>query len=50
MSDAVCQIDPSFSFQPVLHNWNNRHLGMYYLVCEMVLIKDPLVLTGMNGP
>ena len=33
-----------FSFQAVLHDWCNIGRGMRYLVCEMVHIKEPLLL------
>ena len=33
-----------FSFQPVHHNWCNKSCGMCYPVCEMVHIKEPLLL------
>ena len=33
-----------FSFQPVLHNWCNKGCDMYYPVCGMLYIKDPLLL------
>ena len=32
-----------FSFQPVLHDWCNKSRGMYYPVCEMMHIKQPLL-------
>ena len=41
------QINPSvnyFSFHPVLHDWCTKGHGMCYPVCEMVHIKDPLLL------
>ena len=41
------QINPSwsyFSFQPVLHDWCNKGHGMYYSVCGMMHIKEPLLL------
>ena len=37
-------------FQPVLHNWYNRGCGMYYPVCGMMHIKEPLLLIGMSSP
>ena len=46
------RIDPSwctmsyFSFQPVLHVWCNKGRGIYYPVCEVVHIKDSLLLIG----
>ena len=38
------------SFQPVLHDWCNRGFGMYYPVCGMVHIKEPLLLIGKSSP
>ena len=35
-----------FSFQPVLHDWCNKGCGMYYPVCGMMHIKEPLLLIG----
>ena len=47
------RIDPSwvdplsyFSFQPVLHDWSR---AMCYAVCEMVHIKEPLLLIGKSS-
>ena len=39
-------VDPLsyFSFQPVIHDWCNKGCGMYYPVCGMVHIKEPLLL------
>ena len=39
-------VDPLsyFSFQPVLHDWCNKGRGMCYPVCEIVHIKEPLLL------
>ena len=39
-------VDPLsyFSFQPVLHDWCNKGHGMWYPVCGMVHIKEPLLL------
>ena len=39
-------VDPLsyFSFQPVLHDWCNNGCGMYYPVCGMMHIKEPLLL------
>ena len=39
-------VDPLsyFSFQPVPHGWCNKGRGMYYPVCGMVHIKEPLLL------
>ena len=51
------RIDPSwvdplsyFSFQPMLHNWCNKGRGMYYPVCGMMHIKEPLLLIGKSSP
>ena len=38
-----------FSFQPVLHDWCNKGRGMYYPVCGMMHIKEPLLLTGKSN-
>ena len=37
-------VDPLsyFSFQPVLHDWCNKGRGMYYPVCGMMHIKEPI--------
>ena len=50
------RIDPSwggpielFSFQPVLHDWCNKGRGMYYPVCGMMHIKEPLLLIRKNS-
>ena len=45
-------VDPLsyFSFQPVLHDWCNKDHGMYYPVCGMVHIKEPLLLIGKSCP
>ena len=45
-------VDPLsyFSFQPVLHNWCNKGHGMYYPVCGMMHIKEPLLLIGKSSP
>ena len=45
-------VDPLsyFSFQPVLHDWFNKDSGMYYPVCEMMHIKNPLLLIGKSSP
>ena len=44
-------VDPLsyFSFQPVLYNWCNKGCGMFYPVCGMVHIKEPLLLIGKNN-
>ena len=38
-----------FLFQLVLHDWCNKGCGMYYPVCGMVHIKDPLMLIGNSS-
>ena len=43
------RIDDSW-FQPLLHDWCNQGCGMYYPVCGMVHIKEPLLLIGKNSP
>ena len=45
-------VDPLsyFSFQPVLHDWYNKGRGMYYPVCGMVHIKEPLLLIEKGSP
>ena len=44
-------VDPLsyFSFQPVLHNWCNKGCGICYPVCEMVHIKEPLLLINKSS-
>ena len=44
-------VDPLsyFSIQPVLHDWCNKGCGMYYPVCGMVYIKEPLLLIGKSN-
>ena len=37
------------SFQPVLQDWCNKDCGMYYSVCGMMLIKEPLLLIGKSS-
>ena len=45
-------VDPLsyFSFQPVLHDWCNKRCVMYYPVCGMMHIKEPLLLIGKSSP
>ena len=45
-------VDPLsyFSFQPVLHDWCNKGSGMYYPVCGMVHVKEPLLLIRKSSP
>ena len=38
-----------FSLQPVLHDWCNKGRGMYYPVCGMMHIKEPLLLIGNSS-
>ena len=38
-----------FLFQPVLHDWCNKGRGMYYPVCGMVHIKEPLLLIDKSS-
>ena len=44
-------VDPLsyFSFQPVLHDWCNKGRGMYYPVCGIVHIKEPLLLIDKSS-
>ena len=44
-------VDPLsyFSFQPVLHDWCNKGRGMWYPVCGMVHIKEPLLLIDKSS-
>ena len=37
-------------FQPVLHDWCNKGHGMYYPVCAMMHIKEPLLLIAKHNP
>ena len=39
-----------FSFQPVLHDWCNKGRGMFYPVCGMMHIKEPLLLIRKSSP
>ena len=45
------RVDPLsyFSFQAVLHDWCNKGRGMYYPVCGMLHIKEPLLLIGKSS-
>ena len=38
-----------FSFQPVLHDWCDKGRGMYYPICGMMHIKEPLLLIGRSS-
>ena len=44
-------VDPLsyFSFQPVLHDSCSKCRGMYYPVCGMMHIKEPLLLIGKSS-
>ena len=37
-----------FLFQPVIHDWCNKVHGMWYPVCGMMHIKEPLMLIRKN--
>ena len=37
-------VDPLSYFQPVLHDWCNKGLGMCYPVFGMIPIKEPVLL------
>ena len=37
-----------FSFQSVFHDWCNKGRGMYYPVCGLMHIKEPLLLIGKS--
>ena len=39
-----------FSVQPVLHNWYNKHCGMYCPVSGMEHVKDLLLLIKKSNP
>ena len=39
-----------FTFQLVIHYWFNKGRGMYYSVCGMMHIKEPLLLIGKSSP
>ena len=45
-------VDPFsyFSLQPVLHDWGNKGRGMYYPVCGVMHIKEPLLLIEKSSP
>ena len=44
-------VDPLgyISFQPVPHDWCNKGCGICYPVCEMMHIKEPLLLIGKSS-
>ena len=50
-SDRSFLVNPLryFSFQPVLHDSYNKGRGMYYPVCGMVHIKEPLLIIGKSN-
>ena len=48
MLDSVSTSDFN-SFQPVLQDWCNKGCGMYYPVCGMMHIKEPLLLIGKSS-
>ena len=35
--------------EPVLHDWCSKGRGMYYPVCRMMHIKEPLLLIGKSN-
>ena len=37
------------SFQPVFHDWYNKVCSVFYPVCGMMHIKEPLLLIGKNS-
>ena len=37
------------SFQPVPHDWYKKGSGMFYPVCGMMHIKEPLLLIDKNS-
>ena len=51
-SDRSFMVDPwsDISFQPVLHNWYNKGRIVCYPVCEMMHIKEPLLLIRTSSP
>ena len=38
-----------FLLQPVLHKLCNKGSGMYYPLCVMEHVKDPLLLNGKSN-
>ena len=52
-SDLSLMVEPLnyFSFQPVLDDWYNKGRGrpMWYSVCLMVHIKEPLLIIGKSN-
>ena len=51
-SDRSFMVDPLsyFSFHPALHDWCNKGRGMWYPVCGMVHIKEPLLSIEKSSP
>ena len=51
-SDRSFMVNPIsyFLFQLVFHDRSNKGRGMYYPICGMVRIKDPLLLIGKTSP
>ena len=39
-----------FPIPSALHDWCNKGCGMYYPVCGMLHIKEPLLLIRKNSP
>ena len=39
-----------FLVPPVLHDWCSKGRGMYYPVCGVVHMKEPLLLIGKSSP
>ena len=39
-----------FSFQPELHNWCKKGIGMCYPVCGLMHIKEPFLLIRKSCP
>ena len=52
LSGQSFMVDPLsyFSFQPGLHDWCNKGLGMCYPVCGTMHIKEPLLLIEKSSP
>ena len=46
------EVDPLsyFLFRSVLHDYCDKGRGMYYPVCGMMYIKEPLLLIGKSSP
>ena len=45
-------VDPLsyFPYQTVLHDWCNKGHGICYPICEMMHIKELLLLIGKSSP